>query len=207
MGGEKLYTYRNAVRIAAAAYLFLMFLFGASFAFTQTEEIRPVTETAASEREEAERAIVLGDVPPGQAPGRAASAGLVIRMILVLVVVALAVYGVMFFIKKAPKSSPQADPNLKILSTAGLGAGHFVHVISVGEKAWLVGSADTGVNLIAEITDQNAISAMLLERGRRNAEGPGRLDFKTLLLRMGIQGPRPPGADNVRRRRERLRGL
>jgi flagellar protein FliO/FliZ len=207
LGGEKLYTCRNAVRIGAAVYVFLIFFLSAPFAFTQDEEIRPAAEAAVSAREEAERAIVLGDPPPAEAPGRAASAGLIIRMILVLAVVALAVYGVVFFMKKVSRPSPQTDPNLKILSTASLGAGRFVHVISAGEKAWLVGSADAGVNLIAEITDQNTISAMMLEQGRRNAEGAGRLDFKALLLRMGIQGPRPPGADNVRKRRERLRGL
>ncbi|MDR0602087.1 MAG: flagellar biosynthetic protein FliO [Treponema sp.] len=176
-------------------------------AFTQTEEIPLEEEAPSAAREDAERAIVLGDDPPGEAPGGAASAGLIVRMILVLIVIALAVYGVIFFMKKASRPSLQTDPNLKILSTAGLGAGRFVHVISVGEKAWLVGSADSGVNLISEITDENAISAMMLEQGRRSAESPGHLDFRSLLSRMGIQGPRPPGADNIRRRRERLKGL
>jgi flagellar protein FliO/FliZ len=129
-------------------------------------------------------------------------------MLVVLVVIALAVYGVVFFMKKASRPPAQADPNLKVLSTAGLGTGRFVHVVSVGDRAWLIGSAETGVSLISEITDQSVISAMLAEQSRRNSGGQGRLpDFKTLLLRMGIQAPRSSGAENIRRRRERFKGL
>jgi flagellar protein FliO/FliZ len=227
LGGEKLYKSCSVIRFAAVWCLF-QFIFAAPFVSAQTEAVpssdeaadaRAAADTSAdavrppSPREEAERSIIIGDpvsgeIPPGEAPGRAASVGLILRMLVVLVVVALAVYGVVFFMKKVSRPPAGTDPNLKVLSTAGLGTNRFVHVVSVGDKAWLIGSAETGVNLISEITDQSAISAMLMEQSRRNSGGQGRLpDFKSLLLRMGIQTPRPPGVESIRKRRERFKGL
>jgi hypothetical protein len=83
----------------------------------------------------------------------------------------------------------------------------------VGSKAWLVGAGEGGVSPIAEISDQEAVDAMLLEdASRKSAESiRGPLpDFGALLRRLaGGSLPDKPGAspENVRKRRERLKGL
>jgi hypothetical protein len=51
---------------------------------------------------------------------------------------------------------------------------------------------------------------MILDEARKNSgTGSGRLgDFKSLLRRLGLNiETKPPSADNIRKRRERLRGL
>ena len=139
----------------------------------------------------------------------------VLRMILVLAIAAAAVYGVVYFLRRIAKPQTQQDPNLKILASVHMGSNRFVHVVSVGTAAWLVGASDGGVNLIAEVADQEAIDTMLLEYSARQSEaGPsGGMDFSKLFSRFSGRGKPPfpdsfpPSADNLRKRRERIRGL
>jgi flagellar protein FliO/FliZ len=130
-----------------------------------------------------------------------------IRMLLVLILVAVAIYGVIYFLKKAAKPAASSDPFLRILSSAHLGSNRYAHIVSVGGKAWLLGASDGGVKLISEIEDKEIIDAMLLEDSRKTSEKPGRFpDFLSILRRLGAH-PQPdsPNADNIRRHRERLK--
>ena len=149
------------------------------------------------------------------APGPAAAGGgpstwSMIRMVLILALAAAAVYGVVFFIKKASKRTDAKDPFLKILAAAHLGSNRYVHIAAVGSRAWLLGSSDGGVNLISEIEDKDILNAMLLDESQKSAEeAAGRfIDFKSILRRFGMpSAPGAPAADNIRKRRDRLKGL
>ena len=135
----------------------------------------------------------------------------IIRMVLVLALVAAAVYGIVFLFKKSSKkSAANDDPFLKVLASSHLGANRYVHVVSVGGKAWLVGAGETSVNMISEIEDKDTINAMLLEESKKSSEAAaGRLpDFLGILRKMGAPlGNRGQSADEIRKRRERLKGL
>jgi flagellar protein FliO/FliZ len=143
------------------------------------------------------------------------SAWAIIRTLIALVVVAAAVYGVVYFLRKIGRPAEVRESNLKVLASAHLGSNRFVHVVSLGEKAWLVGASDGGVSLISELEDKESIDALLLEESRRAGEGGvGKIDFRSIMRKFGAQdratGPRStsaPSADGVRERRERLRGL
>jgi flagellar protein FliO/FliZ len=127
---------------------------------------------------------------------------------LTLILAAAAIYGVVYFFKRASRKAAARDPFLKILASASLGMNRAVHVVAVGSKAWLVGAAENGVNLIDEIEDKDALNAMMLEDSRKSAETPQGLDFKALLQRLGMKvDSAAPGAENIRKRRERLKGL
>jgi flagellar protein FliO/FliZ len=120
---------------------------------------------------------------------------------------------VVYFLRRAARPKDQRNPHLKILTSANLGANRFVYVVSVGTKAWLIGAGEGGVTPIAEITDQEAVDAMLLDDSRRSAEAaPSRFsDFRDLLRRMGgapaAGTSGPVSAESLRSRRERLKGL
>ena len=161
----------------------------------------------------AEQALILGEgtiaqpVPPASAMG-------ILRMVLTLAAVAIAVYALVFLIKKASRGSTSQDPFLKILASTPLGAGRSAHIVSVGSRAWLVGSAEHGVSLISEIDDKETLDAMLLEDSRKSAAAfagnpVGRfLDFKALLRRLGVNAEaEAPGPDEIRRRRQRIKEL
>ena len=153
--------------------------------------------------------FTFSEEAPGVGQIAGPSAWSVIRMILVLALVAAAIYGIVFLFKKASKQAPTNDPFLKILANTHLGGNRFAHVIAVGSKAWLVGSGEGGVRLISEIQDKEIIDAMLLEESRKAESSQGRFpDFMTIMRRFGVRTQtRLPGADDIRSRRERLKGL
>jgi flagellar protein FliO/FliZ len=159
----------------------------------------------------AERSIFLEETPPVEPVSLQGGASLfvILRMVLILVLAALAIYGVVFFLKRLTRPAEQRDPHLKILASVHLGSNRFAYVLSVGSRAWLVGAAENGVSLIAEIDDQEAVDAMRLDDSQKSAEAGSRfLDFKTMLRRLGggnfTADPGIPSADNVRKRRERI---
>jgi len=158
----------------------------------------------------AEQSLMFGEEAVSVNPPAGVDTWAIVRMILVLVLAAAAIYGVVFLFKRASKQAPNNDPFLKILANAHLGSNRYVHVVSVGSKAWLLGSCDGGVTEIGEIDDPDIINAMLLEDSRKAAESSqGRFpDFTALLRRMGASSKKTaPGADVIRKRRERLKGL
>jgi flagellar protein FliO/FliZ len=146
-----------------------------------------------------------------EAPVAPSSAGSIFKVVLTLALSAAAIYGVVFFLKRVSRKGEVRDPFLKVLAAAPLTPGRNVHIVAAGSRAWLVGASEGGVNLISEIEDKDLLNAMFLEDSKRDAgAAPGGrpLDFKAMLKRLGmqVQGG-APGADNIRKRRERLKGL
>ncbi|MDR1445245.1 MAG: flagellar biosynthetic protein FliO [Treponema sp.] len=173
-----------------------------------------------------ERDILLGEEAPGLPvePAGQVSGFVVLRSFLLLLLAAAAVYGVVFAVKKFSRPREARNPYLRVLATTQLGSNRFVHVVALGTRGWLVGSGEGGISHIADITEQEALDTLFLEESRRAAQGPGRpLDFRSLLRRLGLANsgmtaPGPAGespapdegetlAENIRRRRDRLRGL
>jgi flagellar protein FliO/FliZ len=164
-----------------------------------------------------EQSLLLGEDGPTAQTGPAASILGVFRIILTLAVVAVAIYGLVFFIKRASRGGKARDPFLKILATIPLGANRSAHIISAGSKAWLVGVAEHGINLISEIEDKDLLNTMLMEDSRKSStpdgtNPTGRLpDFRSLLRRFGISAGSSDdtvtGPDGIRKRREKLKGF
>jgi len=215
--------------LAAIAVLCLFYVSStALFAQDESPEIPAGTaETAEVSAEDqvreriaaAERLLLLGDdaAEPANASSPASVLS-ILRVLLTLVVVAAAIYGLVFLVKKFSRGGAARDPFLKVLASVPLGgASRSAHIIAVGSQAWLVGSAESGVTLISEIGDKEVLDAMLLEDSRRTAEaqaGGGGLtgrfpDFRTLLHRLGMPADSgaPPGPESIRNRGERLKGL
>ena len=214
MGGIS-YTWRGKLKLSAVISILCLFCVFTPALFAQDEN-EPTPEIQARERiTAAERQFTLGDDEAGAAiPPSPASALSVLRVLLTLVVVAAAIYGLVFLVKRFARGSISRDPFLKILASSPLGTGRSVHIISVGTQAWLVGAAEGGVTLISEIGDKEVLDALLLEDSRRDTEtGSGSAGyfpgFKGLLRRLGVQvdSGAPPGPEDIRKRGERLKGL
>jgi flagellar protein FliO/FliZ len=166
-----------------------------------------------------EETLLLGEESPGLPgdPQGTVSFFTILRTIVVLLLAAVAIYGLVYFLKRITRPRELGDPNLRVLATAHLGQNRFVHAIILGTRVWLVGSSEGGFTHIADIEEQEAIDALLLEESRRNAgAGPGRFpDFRALLRRFSPSSGGGPGtgftgpsaADNIRKRQDRLKGL
>jgi flagellar protein FliO/FliZ len=224
LGGEKLNVKRvflTAALLAAAGLIFISTSLSAQEQQIGLEQSAPVLPSAEIPTQfpaevptqfPAEESIILGEALPSNTNQNPASAWVVVRMVLVLALAALAIYGVVFFVKRLARPPETRDPHLKVLASAPLGGGAFTAVVSVGSKAWLVGGGDAGVSLISEIDEAEALEAMLLDDARKAAEArPVRfLDFRSLLGKLGA-GSAPnksnAHAETLRRQRDRLKGL
>jgi len=102
-----------------------------------------------------------------------------IRMILVLALVLGAIWLVFRFMKKVGKPKLSGGDAIKVLAQASLGTGKAVHLIELGQKAWLVGTADSAVSLIAEVDDRELLDELALKAA--TAEGAPKADFSSML--------------------------
>jgi flagellar protein FliO/FliZ len=208
LGGEELKFIDKKLRfLRAICTVLLLVSTGIIHVFAQSEAVEGIDPITA-----AERALTLDDgaVPAPVPAGGSSSVFSILRLLLVLVFAAAAIYGLVYLFKRATRREEIKDPFLKVLASAHLGSNHYAHVLSLGSKAWLVGAAEGGVNLISEIEDKDTLDALLLEDSRKSAESAsGRfIDFKTMLRRLGVPVQAGvPTAEDIRRRRERLKGL
>ena len=192
----------------------------------QEPQDQATPEIAASAVDES--SIIIGESPVVPVPEAGSSVFVLIRMVLVLALAALAIYGVVFFIKRIAHPRETRDPHLKLLARLPLSNDSYAAVLSVGAKAWLVGGGSGGVSLISEIDDNESLETMLLDDARRSAETETRrfMDFRSLLSKMGASRERKLNreisgshaendsladngslAESLRQQRERLRGL
>jgi flagellar protein FliO/FliZ len=216
LGGEKLKIPLFAM-LVFGAWFFVHVPYAATQEITEGESLSE--EIQIRDPRAGEENLTLdqntSDTPAAERTVETSSIWSVVRMILVLALAAAAVYGVVFFIKRSSKRSPESSPFLKILATSHLASNRYVHIAAVGSKAWLIGSSEGGVALIGEIDDKDVINAMLLEDSRKAAESSASRfpDFQSILRRFGAGNPAASSdtgsssADDIRRRRERLRGL
>ena len=200
--------------IVAGFFLFIG-LFSFNFPLS-AQTLEPLSDTeavagAAGTSLVDESSIILGEAPPIPEPSGGSSVFIVLRMVLVLALAALAIYGVVFFIKRMARPRETRDPHLKVLARTALSNDTFAAVLSVGQKAWLVAGGSGSVNLISTIEDTESLETMLLEEERKVSEAGNKpfIDFRSLLSKFGSapRGGKDLGshAENLRRQRERLR--
>jgi flagellar protein FliO/FliZ len=156
----------------------------------------------------AEADIVLGAQDSGAGIG-GPSIFSVFQILFTLGLIAAAAYGVVYFIKRSKKSLLSENPHLKVLATAPINARTQAAVIALGNKAYLVGTGESSVTLIAELTDKETLDAMMLDYAQQNSQISPRISFKVLLQKLAggssLAAPRPP--HDLTKQRERLRGL
>lgn len=87
---------------------------------------------------------------------------LFIRMILVLAIVIALIYAVLRFMRKTGGVGDTDDPFLRRVASLSLGQGKTVQVVTLLERAYLVGVTDNGINLIGEIGDKELVDSMNL---------------------------------------------
>ena len=146
--------------------------------------------------------------PEGAAVPRSPSSFLaILRMVLVLALVAGLIYLVVYFLRRMGKPQVEQNPHLKILASTHLGSGRYVHVVSVGKEAWLIGSGEGGVNHIAAIGDGEAIDAMVLDASKKKAEAPEPFNFQSMLKKFsgGLSAKEKDRLETMRARREKFK--
>jgi flagellar protein FliO/FliZ len=211
LGGEKLYQFHKCF----FALLFIstgLFVCNLDKLSAQTPDPAGDTATESSgEGSSVEDYVFRWDTGPdadAALPAPTPTIFVVLRMVLVLALAALAIYAVVFFFKRLSRPPEQKNPYLKVLASVPLSTGSSVSVVSLGNKAWLIGAGTNGASLISEIADQEMVDAMLLEDSRSPGVGAKFLDFSAILRRLGGGTANERfSADDLRKRRERLKNL
>lgn len=105
-----------------------------------------------------------------------------LRMVVVLAVILAAIYGLYVLLRRKAVQTQNEDPFIRVIGAVPLAPGRSVHVVSVGSRAWLVGSGEGTVSLLTELDDKDVIEAMV----KRAEENPKqyRGDFSSILAAM-----------------------
>ena len=101
--------------------------------------------------------------PAGDTAIGAFSAWDFIRMILILCAVVAAIYGVVYVIKRSGGPKFQENRLIRVLSTQVLSNGRSLFLVEIGNQVFLVGSSDSAVSLVSEITDSETLDGLKLQ--------------------------------------------
>ena len=117
------------------------------------------------------------------------TAKLIIKMIVVLVLVVAALYGLMWFFKRKNNPAKSEDDFLRRVSSLSLSPGKSVEIVTLIDRGFILGVTDSNINLIAEITDKEMISALNLNFDKKqNTKKP--MNFSDVLDMFMPGGPR-----------------
>ncbi len=94
--------------------------------------------------------------------------GMFVRMIIVLVIVVALIYGVLWFIKKKTNVVKTDDEYLRRAAYINIAPGKTVEVITLIDKAYLIGVTEDNITLLGEIHDDELIKAMNLTADKKN---------------------------------------
>ncbi len=96
------------------------------------------------------------------------SAGRLFQLLGALIIVCILAYIVIKFLKKSTTVFGVDDPYLKTVASMNIAQGKSIHVITLADKAYIIGVTDHSINTIAEVEDQDLINAMNLEADKKD---------------------------------------
>lgn len=154
--------------------LFTFFLaFVNVFVFSQTDTSQS-SSVESSVLDESQ--ILLGETNPesqitfsdDESNLEKSSVWLFVRMILVLILVIVAIYALMKFFKKKSTEVKSSDDFLRSVSSLSFGPGKSVEIVTLIDKAYVLGVTEKSINLIAEIDDKELIESLNLNHDKKS---------------------------------------
>lgn len=94
--------------------------------------------------------------------------GMFVRMIIVLIVVVLLIYAFFWFVKRKTNNNLKTDDDyLRRVAYLNVAPGKTVEVITLIDKAYLIGVTEDNITLLGEIDDKELITAMNLNSDKK----------------------------------------
>ena len=113
--------------------------------------------------------------------------GVFVRMIVVLVIVVVLIYGVLWFIKKKSNVVKTDDDYLRRATYINIAPGKTIEVITLIDKAYLIGVTEDNITMLGEIEDKELIQAMNLNADKKaNIKKP--VNFSQVLDMFLVKG-------------------
>lgn len=108
------------------------------------------------------------------------TAGYLVRIIIVLIIVIGLIYGVFWYLKRKTNVVKNEDEFLRRAAYLNIAPGKTVEVITLIDKAYLIGVTDDNITMLGEITDKELINAMNVNADKnQNIKKP--LNFSEVL--------------------------
>ena len=146
---------------------------------------------AAGEPDFTDETTILLDTPadaePQAAGGSFFSIWDIVKVILILVAVILVIYAVFYGLKKVGGGKYQDDGLIRLLGSRSLSQNGAVHLIEVGSKYYLIGSADGSVTHLADVDDKESVDGIMLKSQEPGTAGKTFGDFFNSVFGRGEQ--------------------
>jgi flagellar protein FliO/FliZ len=185
-----------------------VFLLFASLAGAFAQEAGVVT------REAAEEALVIpgGDSP--EAPASPAASGPLVsswdfvRMLLILAAVVGVIYLLFYLLKRGFRRQLPQNDLIRVLGSRSLSGSRALHLVAMGRSVFLVGAAESGISLIAEVKDQETLDQIRLESSEAAKLPQGFAQFFQSLWKGGGRRNLPNDSLNfMKQQRQRLQKM
>ena len=99
----------------------------------------------------------------------ASTIGVFVRMIIVLIVIVLLIYAFFWFVKRKTNNNLKTDDDyLRRVAYLNIAPGKTVEVITLIDKAYLIGVTEDNISLLGEIDDKELITAMNLNSDKKS---------------------------------------
>lgn len=151
-------------KLIAAVIVFIAAVFALYSQNNSTQNESPLTEESILISDESASASE-NSVSTYKGPS---TAGMFVRMIIVLIIVVGLIYGVLWFIKKKTNVIKTDDDYLRRAAYINIAPGKSVEVITLIDKAYLIGVTEDNITLLGEIHDDELIKAMNLSADKKN---------------------------------------
>jgi len=106
----------------------------------------------------------------------------IVKVVLILAAVIAVIYAIFYGLKKAGGGKFQDDGLIRLLGSRSLSQNGAVHLIEVGAKYYLIGSADGSVTHLADIDDKETVDEIVLKHPVSEKAGKSFGDFLNGIL-------------------------
>jgi flagellar protein FliO/FliZ len=133
------------------------------------EAAAPKASAAGSSSQVSEESLIIpgGDKPEAAASpapsGPLVSAWDFLRMLLILAAVVGVIYLLFFLLKRGFRRQLPQNDLIRVLGSRSLSGNRSLHLVAMGRSVFLVGSAEGGISLIAEVKDPETLDQLRLE--------------------------------------------
>ena len=193
----------DLVRRTLAVYLLLAPLAGLT-----AQESTPAPAGAAPVTEES---LIIPEEPEAAADtaptGPLVSTWDFVRMLLILAAVVGVIYLLFHLLKRGFRRQLPQNDLIRVLGSRSLSGNRALHLVAMGRSVFLVGAAESGISLIAEIKDQETLDQIRLDSSQV-LPPQGFAQFFQSLWKGG--GKRNLGGDSLefmKRQRQRLQKM
>jgi flagellar biogenesis protein FliO len=159
-----------------------------------------------------EEALVLPEEPEGAAAAVAPAGPLVstwdfLRMLLILAAVVGVIYLLFHLLKRGFRRQLPQNDLIRVLGSRSLSGNRALHLVSMGRSVFLVGAAESGISLIAEIKDQETLDQIRLESSQGIAPQGFAQFFQSLWKGGGKRNLTGDSLEFMKQQRQRLQKM